>query len=122
MPIYLFKHPEKDIVIEDLQKMSDPHVYVDEDGVEWERVWTSPNAGVDSQLDGSKESFMKYTANKKGNIGDLFDASQRCSEMRKKERGKDSLKDKYFENYSNRRAGKKHQQDPKGKHSRKFFK
>jgi hypothetical protein len=122
MPVYLFRHPGTDLVIEELQKMNDPHVYIDDDGVEWERVWTSPNAGIDTKLDGSKKSFMKYTADKKGNMGDLWDASRRCSDIREKQRGKDPVKDKYFKNYSERRRGKKHQQDPKGENSGKFFK
>ena len=81
MPIYLFKHPDTDETIEVVQKMNDFHIYIDYDGLEWERVWTAPNATVDCKLDGSMESFMKYTENKKGTMGDIWNASK-CSEYR----------------------------------------
>ena len=44
MPIYQFRHPEYPIVIEEVQKMTDPHVYVDSEGIEWVRIFTVPNA------------------------------------------------------------------------------
>ena len=39
MPIYQFIHPETEEVIEVLQSMKQDHVYIDEHGVEWNRVW-----------------------------------------------------------------------------------
>ncbi len=55
MPIYLFKHPDTDETIEVVQKMLEAHSFVDTEGVEWERVWVNPNAGVDCKLDGSMD-------------------------------------------------------------------
>jgi len=123
MPVYAFQHPKTKEIIEVVQGMKENHTYTDEEGVQWERVWTSPNASIDTNLDGSKESFMKYTQNKKGaTLGDLWDTSRRCSEMREREQGKDNIKDKYFNNYSKRRRGKKHQHDPKNaKKNMKYF-
>ena len=43
MPLYVFKNPNNNKIIEIVQKMTDKHVYVDQDGVEWQRVFLSPN-------------------------------------------------------------------------------
>jgi len=111
MPIYLFKHPDTDETTEVVQKMNDFHIYIDYDGLEWERVWTVPNSSVDAKLDGSLESFMKYTKEKKGTMGDIWDASKEASEVREKREGKDGVKNKYFKKYSEKRRGMKHQSD-----------
>jgi len=110
MPIYLFKHPDTDETIEVVQRMSDAHVYVDE-GIEWERVWVNPNAAVNCKLDGSMESFMRYTKDKKGTVGDIWEASERSSKIREKQMGKDNVKQKHFKKYSKKRRGMKHQKD-----------
>lgn len=87
--------------------MSEPHVYFDEDGLEWDRVWTIPNASIDSQNDGTKEGFMKHTQNKKGTVGDLWEASRESSEKRQKDRGQDKVKEKFEKSYSKKRHGMK---------------
>ena len=47
MPLYTFQHPKTKEVIEVNQSMTDKHVYTDEKGVEWNRVWdTSYQVGV----------------------------------------------------------------------------
>ena len=54
MPIYVFEHPDSDgsgPFIEVVQKMNEPHEYSDENGVAWNRVFMSPNASVDSDID-----------------------------------------------------------------------
>lgn len=108
MPIYQYSHPEKPLVIEVVQSMSESHVYIDEDGVEWNRVWNSPNASIDTKNDGSKEGFMKYTENKRGTMGDLWEASREASEKRKKERGGvDKVQESYEKGYSKKRKGMK---------------
>ena len=100
MPLYVFKHPKKDVVVEVVQKMQETHSFIDDEGTEWERVWNPPNTSVDSnQLDGSKQSFMKYTENRKGTIGDLWDVSRECSEKRIKRDGKDAVQEKHFKKY-----------------------
>ena len=87
--------------------MSEPHVYVDEEGLEWNRVWAAPNASIDSKNDGTKEGFMNHTKNKKGTVGDLWEASRESSEKRRKERGKDKVKENFEKGYSKKRHGMK---------------
>ena len=111
MPIYLFKHPDTNETVEVVQKMLETHAYIDDKGTEWERVWVNPNAGVNCKLDGSVESFMKYTENKKGTMGDIWDASKEASEIRESKGDKDKVKEKYFKEYSEKRRGLKHKLD-----------
>ena len=42
MPLYVFQHPKTKETIEVLQSMKDDHVYTDENGVAWDRVWGQP--------------------------------------------------------------------------------
>tara|TARA_B100000131_G_C17957929_1_gene549210 strand:+ start:370 stop:717 length:348 start_codon:yes stop_codon:yes gene_type:complete len=111
MPVYQFKNPQTEETIEVIQSMKDRHVYVDEDGLEWERVFFAPNSSIDTKMDGSLESFMRKSQNKGGTLGDLEDMSREASEIRKKERGVDKVQQKYFKNYSEKRHGMKHQND-----------
>ena len=111
MPIYELENPESGEIIEIVQSMKDDHSYTSPDGVEWRRVFTSPNSSIDTRVDGSLESFMRKTENKKGTFGDLWDASREASEARTKSEGKDSVKEKHFKNYSAKRNGMKHQND-----------
>jgi len=47
MPAYTFQHPKTEEVIEVTQSMTDEHVYIDEKGVRWKRVWdTNFQVGV----------------------------------------------------------------------------
>ena len=70
-------------------------MYTDEEGTKWNRIVTSPNASIDTQNDGTHEGFMKYTQNKKGTIGELWDASREASEKRSQEQGHDPVKEKH---------------------------
>lgn len=109
MPVYLFRHPETDSTREEVQRMTDPHVYVGEDGVEWERVWTIPAAGIDGKINAfSPKDFVEKTRGKGMTVGDLWDASAEFSEKRGKIAGEDPLKKKYFKKYSGDRKGQKH--------------
>jgi hypothetical protein len=107
MPIYQYSHPTCPTVIDVVQSMSEPHVYIDEEGVAWNRVWAAPNASIDTQNDGTREGFMKHTQNKKGTVGDLWEASRESGEKRQKEEGKDKVKEKFEANYSKKRHGMK---------------
>ena len=42
MPIYTYKHPEKEEYIEIFQSMNEEHSYKCEKGLQWKRVFTSP--------------------------------------------------------------------------------
>ena len=51
--------------------------------LEYQRVFTNPNMAIDSDYSSlSEEQFVNSTKNKKGTLGDLFDASKEASEKR----------------------------------------
>ena len=113
MPVYLFKSPKTQEVIEVVQKMTESHVYVDEDGLEWQRIFLNPNMSVDSENDGTEEGFLRYTSNRKGTLGDIWDASREASEKRKQATGHDAVQEKYHEDFSKKRKGKLAPEDKK---------
>ena len=41
MPSYIYKHPEEEKYIEVIQSMNEEHIYFDESGLQWQRVWTN---------------------------------------------------------------------------------
>jgi len=109
-PIYIYKHPENEKHIEVFQTMMEDHVYVDSDGLEWKRVFTIPNASIDSQIDAnSSKEFIEKTANKKGTVGEMMDYSKELSQVRaEKNGGVDPIKEKYYKDYAAKRKGAKH--------------
>ena len=109
MPVYIFEHPKTKEVREILQKMNDDHVYVDEDGVKWDRIFTIPAAGIDGRNDSiSPKDFVEKTRGKGMTVGDMWDAAAQASEERSKILGKDPMKEKYFKEYSEKRNDMKH--------------
>jgi len=112
MPTYLFIHPDSEETVEVLQKFDEPHIHVDENGIEWKRVFTVPNVGVDSVGDPfSKEQFSRST-DTNGSIGDLYDRARESSMKRTDKMGYDPVQKKWFQDYSKQRMGKKHPNDP----------
>ena len=109
MPIYVYKHPEEEEYREVFQGMNDEHIY-SEGGVEWQRVFLSPNASIDSSIDPfSKQQYMDATHNKKGTLGDAMDLSAELSAKRaEKMGGKDPVKEKFYDNYAKERNGAEH--------------
>ena len=109
MPIYVYKHPDREEYEEVFQGMNDEHVY-EKDGVTWDRVFLAPNASVDKDIDPfSNRQFVDATANKKGTYGDILDFSKEQSEKRAAQRdGVDPVKQKYYNDYSKARGGAKH--------------
>jgi hypothetical protein len=102
MPIYEYEHPETGESIEIAQKMSDEHVYVDSNGIEWSRVWASPNAAIKDNLinaDTTAEDFVRKTKEKNYNVGEMWDLSRELSEKRKRVAGKDHVKEKTKKTY-----------------------
>ena len=88
MPIYLYEHPETKEVSEILQGMHEDHSYIDGSGTEWKRLFTSPNASFDTQVDPfSQADYRKATANKKGTLGDMMDYSKDLSNERAAKNG-----------------------------------
>ena len=91
--------------------MNQPHVYVDDEGVEWNRVWLKPNASKDTSVDAfSEQDFVEKTAKEGMTLGDMWDLSKDLSKKRKKILGKDPVKDK---------AVKKYEKDCKREHPNK---
>jgi len=79
MPIDVYKHPEEEEYREVFQGMNDEHIY-SEDGVEWNRVFLSPNASIDNSVDPyNKQHFIDATYNKKGTLGDMMNLSAELS-------------------------------------------
>ena len=46
MPLYTFQHPDTEEVLDVVQSMTEKHFYIDENGVEWRRVWHNPTSGT----------------------------------------------------------------------------
>ena len=109
MPIYVYKHPEREEYREVFQGMNDEHVY-SEDDVEWSRVFLAPNASIDNTIDPfNKQQYIDATYNKKGAIGDMMDLSSELSAKRaEKSGGLDPVKEKFYNNYSKERNGAEH--------------
>ena len=79
MPEYLFENPETGEVISVIQGIDEEHTY-SEDGVLFDRVFTVPNASIDSDVDPfSAQQFNEKTKNMKGTMGDMWDYSKAVS-------------------------------------------
>ncbi|MBT7437989.1 MAG: hypothetical protein HN786_05135 [Cellvibrionales bacterium] len=91
--------------------MNDEKKYVDDDGVEWKRVWSLPQLSTEASIDPwDNADFVNKTANTKGTLGDMMDRSQELSQKRADQNGGvDPVKEKYYENYSKQRGGAVHQ-------------
>ena len=108
MPIYEYIHPETNEIIEVIQGMKDKHIFIDDQGVEWHRVFSVPNAAIDSEIDAFSEAdFMKATAKKGMTAGDMMDLSEQLSKKREKSRGLDPVKQKAVTKYE-KDTGKAH--------------
>lgn len=114
MPVYCYKHPDKEEYIDVVQGMNDEHKFFQE-GIEWKRVYTVPNAAIDSKIDPfSQNEFIHKTGNKKGTVGDVLDLSAELSEKRAKLDGKeDPIKRDYFDNYKKQNKVSHLQDKPK---------
>ena len=110
MPLYTYKHPETNECKDILQSMNEEHVYIDEEGVEWNRVYFAPNSSIDSNIDPfSQRQFTESTGAKKGTVGDMLDYSAEMSQRRaEKTGGTDPVKQKYFDDYAKKRNGQRH--------------
>lgn len=108
MPQYLYRHPDTGEEKEVFQTMEEEHVY-SEDGVEFDRVFTVPQASIDTKVDPfSAKKFVEKTGNQKGTVGDLWDRARDLSEAREDKLGhKDTVEEKYQKAYAKKRHGKK---------------
>jgi hypothetical protein len=117
MPIYIYKHPEKEEYIEVIQSMNEEHIYLDEDGLEWKREWTNPQLNCESNIDPfDNTAFVEKTGKMKGSYGDMLDLSKEMSEKRKSSHGGvDPVKEKYYDNYAKERKGARHPSEARDK-------
>lgn len=110
MPLYLYKNEETEEIVEIFQTMKEDHVYFGEDGKEWKRVWTVPNASIDSisKCDPfDRQAHVDKTGKMKGKVGDLWDVSREMSEKRaEKVGGEDPVKREHFNKYEKRNKTK----------------
>lgn len=117
MPLYLYKNESTGDIYEVVQTMTEDHVFFDpQTGEECKRVWTVPNASVDSFSNVNpfdlKEATEK-TRGFKGTVGDLWDMSKELSVKREDKLGhEDPQKRKVFDKYKKER-GVKHFYDKK---------
>lgn len=110
MPIYLFKNPKTNKVVSVFQLMNDEHTY-SEAGIKYERVFTVPNASIDSQIDpNSAQQFVEKTGKMKGTLGEIWDYSKEMSEKRSKNAGIDPIREKSEAAYSKKRRGMKYKE------------
>lgn len=114
MPLYLFENTKTNEIHEVVYHMNETKDYRGPNGNAapgtWRRVWTKPQMAVDAiAIDPYSASDYVKATNKKGTIGDLYDRSSELSKKRAdREGGYDPVQEKFFENYSKRRKGKKH--------------
>lgn len=114
MPIYLFKHPDREEYEEVFFHMDEDKVFKKE-GLLWQRVYHSPNLNTEASINPwDNNDFVNKTKNKKGTIGDMMDASAELSAKRADQNGGvDPVKQKYFKDYAKKRNGTKHHLDKK---------
>lgn len=112
MPTYIFQNPKTDELVEVVQSIHDNHIYIDESGLQWDRVFTSPLASVDSKPDVYDQNKFAEKTDGKGSLGDLWDRSKEWSEKRKNDHGGiDPLQQKSYKDYAKKRNGKRHPND-----------
>ena len=102
MPIYLFQHPKTQEVREIVQRMSEEHVFV-EKGVKWDRIFTKPQASIDTQISAHDVGdFVKKTKNKNYSLGQMWDISGELSKKREGASGVDEIRVKAETAYKNK--------------------
>ena len=114
MPIYIFKNPKTEEYKEIVQTMNEEHIYIDEFGLEWQRVFTVPHASIDTKEDAwNHNQFVEKTGKMKGTVGDVLDYSAELSSKRAESNGgEDPVKRQAFNDYE-KKVGKKHISDRK---------
>ena len=70
--------------------MTEPHVFVDDTGLEWQRVFTTPTTSIGLKAD--MDSSQQFVDKTKGwSTGDMWDYSAEMSDKRKSKRGYDHI-------------------------------
>lgn len=109
MPIYVFENPDTGETVEVVQKMTDKHSHADENGLEWDRVWSPSNLDTTGTINpDSYKSFEEATKNKNYTLGEMWDRSAELSEERASKHGEDKVKKRWLKSYSKNRKGTKY--------------
>ena len=110
MPEYIYEHPKTKEKITVWQSVHEDHSY-EVEGVTYGRVYTIPNASIDSKINSESESdFIAKTKAK--TYGELWEASAEMSAERADTHGgEDPVRQEHFKEYSKKRKGKKHLKD-----------
>lgn len=88
--------------------MNEEHIYVDKKGVKWNRIFTKPQAAIDTSVDpNSSKDFMRRTAKKGMTYGEMSDLSAELSEKRGGTTGQDLMRQKAIDGYK-AKTGKEH--------------
>jgi len=108
--IYSYRHPSTGEVKDVAQGVSEEHRYVDEDGLQWERVFSTLTPIIAANPNSLKD-FVEKT-NKKSTVGEVWDRAQDLSNRRAQQNGGiDPVKAKYYKDYAAKRGGKRHIND-----------
>ena len=127
MPEYCFAHTKTGEVHTVVMHMNDDKVYLGPKGTDkagtWKRVWTKPQASIDTRVDPySSKDFAKATA-KKDTVGALWDRSKELHLKRAdKEGGVDPVRNKFYQDYSRKNKGRKHHEQRKEETAREVAK
>ena len=107
MPQYDYSNPDDPSDIISLwQSVHEEHSYTI-GGVKWDRVWTVPQIGIDTKIDGFDEKKFLDKTSKGGKMGDIWNLSEEMSGKRAdKAGGIDPIKAASDKKYSDDRGGK----------------
>jgi|TARA_R110002167_G_scaffold110122_16_gene280463 hypothetical protein len=114
MPEYIFKHPDREEYKAVFFHMNDDKKHIDQDDVEWKRVFTSSQLNTTgADIDPwNKNQFVEKTGKQKGTYGDLLDRSAELSQKRADQNGGvDPVKQKHFDSYAKKRGGIRHSEE-----------
>jgi|TARA_B100002019_G_C21248175_1_gene589525 hypothetical protein len=110
MPLYIFSHPKTGEIREVFFHMDDDKSYIDEDGIKWQREYSSPELNASGKTDPwNSKQFVEKTGKGRGKLGDMLDMSADLSKERASQNnGVDPMKENYYKRYSKERNGAIH--------------
>lgn len=105
MPIYIYEHPKTKERKEVVQRMQEEHVFIDECGVPWDRVFEAPRTAIDTLATLNpfdRAGFVKRTAKAGMTLGEMYDESARLSQRRAAVGGQDPIKSSAIKEYESK--------------------
>ena len=104
-PQYSFEN-EKGEVIDAVLGIHEDHSTIEKDGVEYKRIFSPPQIGIDCKWDAeSSTDFTIKSGKKRGTLNDIWSKSAELSEKREKIHGEDLIKKKSIEENRKLRHG-----------------